>query len=159
MFVAEEIGDERRAWTIIDVARIAILHDGTCVHDGDAVGQGERLVLIMGNKNEGDSELALQLFQLDLHPLAQFQVEGAQRFVEQQDLRTLDQGACQGGALLLPTAHLARVATAETFKIDQRQVFFGLRSDPAADLRGCPGKVRFKPNATFCAAVRWGNKA
>ena len=44
---------------------------------------------------KGDPDLALDLFQFDLHLLAQFQVEGAEWFVEQQHLRPVDQSARQ----------------------------------------------------------------
>src|SRR5439155_2007755 len=42
---AQERGDERRTRAAVDVARRALLRDGSAVEHGDAVGQAERLLL------------------------------------------------------------------------------------------------------------------
>ena len=60
-------------------------------HHGDAVGQGERLLLVVGDEDEGDADAALDLAQLDLHLLAQLLVERPQRLVQQQHLGPADQ--------------------------------------------------------------------
>ena len=64
----------------------------------------------MGDVDEGDTHLRLDALQLDLHLLAQLEVEGAQRLVQQQNLGVVDEGASERDALLLATGHLAGLA-------------------------------------------------
>ena len=52
--------------------------------------------------------------ELDLHLLAQLEVEGAERLVEQQDLRVVDDRAREGDALTLAAGELCRLPGAET---------------------------------------------
>ncbi|MNV99268.1 hypothetical protein D3C71_1946100 [compost metagenome] len=60
----------------------------------------------MGNENKGDPQLLLQFFQLELHLLAQFQIQRTERFVEQEHTRLIDQRAGDGHALALPAGKL-----------------------------------------------------
>jgi hypothetical protein len=50
--------------------------------------------------------------QLDLHLLAELEVERAEGFVEQQHLRPVDEGAGERHALALATGELRRAAAA-----------------------------------------------
>ena len=61
------------------------------VEHRQAVAHAERLLLIVGDVNEGDADLALQRLELGLHLLAQLEVQGAERLVEQQHLGLVDQ--------------------------------------------------------------------
>ena len=45
----------------------------------------------MGHVDEGDADLLLDGLQLDLHLLAELEVERAERLVEEQDARPVDQ--------------------------------------------------------------------
>ena len=56
--------------------------------------------------------------QLDLHLLAQLEVERAERLVEQQHLGPVDEGAGEGDALALAAAQLVRAALAERAEAD-----------------------------------------
>ena len=51
-------------------------------------------------------DLALDLLELDLHLLAELEVEGAERLVEQQHLGPVDQRAGQGDPLPLAAGEL-----------------------------------------------------
>ena len=51
--------------------------------------------------------------QLDLHLLAQLEVEGAERLVEEQHLGAVDERPGEGDALALAAAELVRLAVAE----------------------------------------------
>ena len=82
------------------------LQDLAARHDGDAVGQRQRLFLVVGHEDEGDADGALDLAQLDLHLLAQLLVERAQRLVQQQHLGLADQRAGQRDALALAAGQL-----------------------------------------------------
>ena len=56
-------------------------------HDRDPVGHRQRLALVVGDVDEGDPDLLLDPGELDLHLLAELEVERAERLVEQQDAR------------------------------------------------------------------------
>ena len=53
------------------------------------------------------SHLTLQALELQLHLLAELEVQCTQRLVQQQDLRLVDQTAGNGNTLLLAAGHLA----------------------------------------------------
>ena len=76
------------------------------VEHGDAVAHRQRLALVVRDEHERDADLVLDRLQLDLHLLAQLQVERAERLVEQQHLRTVDQRPGEGDALPLAAAEL-----------------------------------------------------
>ena len=61
----------------------------------------------MGDEDEGDADLALDLLELDLHLLAQLEVERAERLVEQQHPGPVDQRAGQRDPLPLAAGQLA----------------------------------------------------
>ena len=45
---------------------------------------GQRFFLVVGDIDEGDARALLDALELDLHVLAQLEVQGAERLVEQQ---------------------------------------------------------------------------
>ena len=106
----DETGDEPRRRALIDVGRCADLLDLAVVEDRQAVAHRERLLLVVGHVDEGDADLLLDRLQLDLHLLAELEVEGAQRLVEQQHARPIDQGAGESDPLALATGELAGLA-------------------------------------------------
>ena len=69
-----------------------------------------RLFLVVRDVDEGDADLGLDPLQLDLHLLAELQVERAQRLVEQQHLRLVDERPRQRHALRLAAGELRRLA-------------------------------------------------
>ena len=87
---------------LVDLLGRAELLDPAAVHDRDPVGHRERLLLVVGDVDEGDADLALDSLQLHLQPLAELQVERAERLVQQQHLRQVHEGTREGHALLLP---------------------------------------------------------
>jgi hypothetical protein len=82
-------------------------------NDGDAIAHGESLLLIMGDEDEGDTEVFLKLLELRAHLGAKFCVQRAQRLVQQEDLRFADDGTCQRHTLALASGELRRLATSE----------------------------------------------
>ena len=115
--LADEVGDEGVFGFVIDVLRGADLLDAAVVHDHDGVGHGEGLLLVMGDVDEGDAHGLLNALELVLHVLAQTQVQCAEGFVQQQDLRPVDQCAGDGDALLLSAGERSDLAV---FKALQR---------------------------------------
>ncbi len=67
----------------------------------------------MGDEEEGDADVALDRLELHLHLLAQLEVEGAERLVEEEHARPVDQGAGEGDPLALAARELAGAAAAE----------------------------------------------
>src|SRR5439155_1518162 len=107
---AEKLSHEARARTLIQLLGTTELLDAAVIHYGDSVAHCQRLLLVVGDVNERDAEPALQLVELDLQLFAQFEVERAERFVQQQDLWFVDDGARQRDALLLPAGQLRWLA-------------------------------------------------
>ena len=132
--LAEEVADERGGGLLVEARAAAHLLDAAALHDRDAVGEAERLDLVVGDEEDGDAEAALQELQLDAHLLAQLGVEVAERLVEQQQIRLVDERAAEREALLLAAA-------------EQR----GRPRSPARPVR--PGRARARPSSRMRRAV------
>ena len=81
----------------------------------------------MGHKDKGDAGFHLQPLQFDLHRLTQFQIQGRQRFIQQQHFGLRGQGARQRHALLLAARKLAGLAVCHRIELDQCQHLGGAR--------------------------------
>ena len=79
----------------------------------------------MGDDHERDAQLALDGFQLDLHLLAEFEVQGAQRLVEQQYPGAPDQRPGQRHPLLLAAGQLCGLAAGLISQADHLQRLSG----------------------------------
>ena len=73
----------------------------------------------MGDVEEGDPDFALDLLQLDLHLLAQLQVERSERLVEQQHRGAVDERTGERHALHLPPRELARLGVLPAGELDE----------------------------------------
>ena len=73
--LAYEVGHETGCWVLVDGLGCVDLKESSVMHDADAVAHRDRLFLVVGHIDEGDSDLPLQFLQLMLHLLAQLQVE------------------------------------------------------------------------------------
>ena len=104
--VADEAGDKSIGRAAVNFHRRAHLHDFPLAHDHDAVGQRHRFRLVVGDINPGHADLLLQVLEEGAGFQPQFGVEIAQRFVEQEDLRLIDDRPRQRRALLLPAGKL-----------------------------------------------------
>ncbi len=135
---ADEAGDEGGCGPLVDVLGDADLLDPAAVHHRDPVAHRQRLLLIVGDVDEGDPDLALDPLQLDLQPLAELQVERSERLVEQQHLGQVDQRPRQRHALLLAAGELRRAPLRLGGEPDPLQ----LGGDALADLA---------PSAPACA--------
>ena len=91
---------------LVDVGRRTDLLDPPLVEDGQAVAHGERLLLVVRDVDERDADLGLDRLELDLHLLAELEVERAERLVEQEHLWPVHEGASQGHALALAAGEL-----------------------------------------------------
>ena len=89
--VADEFTHQAAGRGLVDVHRAAGLGDPAQVHDGDALGHGHGLFLIMGDHHAGHADALDDFHQFQLHLRTQFLVQRAHRLVEQQQFRTLGQ--------------------------------------------------------------------
>ena len=119
--MADEVRDEARGRPPIDLVRCAELLDPTVVEDGDPIGHRHRLLLVVRHVHEGRADLAVDLGQLELEPLAKLQVEGAERLVQEKHGRALDERPRNRDPLLLPAGELRRRSVAVGLEPDQRQ--------------------------------------
>src|SRR6266849_2860687 len=97
----EEIRGEGARGLEIDLLGRALLHDRARIHQDHAVGDGERLLLIVSDIDHGGADAALKPADLDAKPLADLGVQIGERLVEQQHARLHDERASEGHALLL----------------------------------------------------------
>ena len=87
----------------------------------------------MRDVNEGDAQLALDPLELHLHLDPQLEVEGAERFVEKQDLWLIDDRPSQRDPLSLTAGQLVGTAVAKTGQAHHGE---SLRHSAAALLTG-----------------------
>ncbi len=73
----------------------------------------------MGHVDERDPDLLLDALELDLHLLAQLEVEGAERLVEEQHRRAVDERPRERDALGLAAGDLGRLALLEARQLDE----------------------------------------
>ncbi len=98
---ADELGDEQVRRVVEHLVRGAELLHHSGVHHREAIGERQRLDLIVCDDDGGVAELALQHLQFSTDPLARGRIEVAQRLVEEQHRRVSDQCPRQCDALLL----------------------------------------------------------
>src|SRR5688500_8856898 len=75
----------------------------------------------MGDEDEGDARLMLKALQLDLHFLAQLEIKGGERLVEEKHLGTRGKRAGKRDALLLASRYLADAAVLELLHAHEAQ--------------------------------------
>ena len=99
------------------------------VHDNHAVAHSERLFLVVGDVDKGDAGTLLNALQLDLHVLAQLEVE---RLVEQQHTRLAHQRTRDGDTLLLTAGKTGHIAVFKAAQTNQLEHFCGFALDICA---------------------------
>ncbi len=115
---ADETGDERRGRSVVDLLGCAHLFDAAFVEHRDPGAHRQRLALVVGDEHERDADGVLDRLELDLHLLAELEVERAERLVEQQHSGLVDQRPGERDALTLPAAQLVRATFAELAEAD-----------------------------------------
>jgi hypothetical protein len=129
---------------LVDLGGRAELLDAPAIHHRDAVGQAERLGLVVGDEDRGDTHRALDGAQLVRASLAQLLVQRGQRLVEQQHARPIDEGARQRHALLHAARELAGALAPGRSSRTSSSASPTRRSISAAGIRRSA-----QPNATF----------
>ena len=105
--------------------RRAHLHHPTAFHDGDPVTDAQRLVEVMGDKDDGPLMAVLQLEQLVLHLGTDQGIERRKRLIHQQDIRIDGQAAGQPHPLLHAARELVGIGVLPSFQPDLLQRIHG----------------------------------
>src|SRR6266852_3649025 len=100
---ADEIGHEMIGWAGINIERAPRLADAPRLHHGNAIGDRQGFLLVMGHKDGGFPERLLDLLEFRAHSDAHLGVQVRERLVEEQHVWFDHQRPCQCDALLLPT--------------------------------------------------------
>lgn len=103
---SDEGGHEQIGRMAVNLPRGADLLDHSRPHDGNPVGDGHRLLLVMGHINGGDAHLPLNAFDGVAHIHPQLGIQVGQRLIHQQHVRVDDNGAGQCHTLLLPAGQI-----------------------------------------------------
>ena len=111
--LAEKVPHEGGGRRLVKASGRADLLGTASIHDRDPVGEAERLDLVVGHEEHGNAEPALEELQLHPHLLAQLGVEVAERLVEQEQIRLVDEGAAERQTLHLPAAQKRRRSALE----------------------------------------------
>ena len=109
----------------------------------------------MGDVHERDPDVLLDPLELDLQLLAQAQVERAERLVEQQRARAVDQRAGERDALRLAAGELAGLALGQVAELHELQRVADALARPPPWRPSC-ARAR---TPTFFSTVRCGNSA
>ncbi len=117
--LTNEVGYESGGRMLVDLLRGAHLKEPALVHHSDPVRHRERFFLVVGHVDEGDAHPLLELLQLQLHGLAQLQIEGSEGFVQQQHLGRVHQRSRQRHPLLLPSGELLGLALLHAAELHQ----------------------------------------
>ena len=152
--LSDELGDEAGVRLAIHLGRRTDLLDAPAVHQHDAITHRERFFLIVRHVDERRAHGGLDPAQLEVHRLTQLQVEGRERFVEEQHLWMVGQRPGEGDALRLSAGELARRPILESLQPDQAEQL----GDPFGNLRLVRRAIR-RAKPTFSPTVLWGKRA
>src|SRR5690606_2579225 len=119
--LSQKVGGEMVCRLIIELRRGAELLDTSAVHQADAIRHGERFLLVMGDIEDGDAELAMNAPDFELHLFAQTLVERAQWLIHEDDAGLIDDRAGNGNALLLAARQFLREAGRKMLELHERQ--------------------------------------
>ena len=103
--------------SIVQVLRGIDLLDDAVLHDNDAVAHGHSLGLVVGNVDEGGSQLLVQLDDLGAHGGTQLSVQVGQRLVQQEDCRVTDHCTAQSDTLALTTGQSLGLAVQQVLDL------------------------------------------
>src|SRR5690606_18252216 len=104
--VPDELADVVVGRRADDLLGGAQLHHAAVAHQGDPVAEPEGLLEVVGDEDHRAALLVVQPGHLLLHVAPDQRVEGAERLVEEEDLRVDGEGAGQADGLLLAAGQL-----------------------------------------------------
>ena len=74
---------------VVNISRRTDLLNFAVIHNDHGIRHRKGFLLVMRNINEGNSNLLLDFFQLDLHLFSYFRIQGAKRLVKKKDFRLM----------------------------------------------------------------------
>ena len=168
---AEEAVHEGRGGVGLDLGRGAALLDAAGVHHDDAVGDLERLLLVVGDEDRRHRQLLVELAEPAAEVAADGGVEGAEGLVEEEHRGLDGERPGEGDALALAAGELGGEAVAEAVELDGGEqavdagAALGLRRaagaghDAHAEVdvvarRSCGGRGRSAGRRSRCGARR-----
>ena len=116
---AKERGHEARRRTRVELIRPTDLEQAAVIHDTDAVGQREGLLLVVGDEHCRNAQLALHLADGPAQLLADFRVQRAERLVQQENLGFMGERARYRDPLLLAAGKLRGQALIHALEGDE----------------------------------------
>jgi len=128
---AEKAGDKAGGGGEVNLAGAADLLNLSFIHHGNLIGEREGFFLIVGDKEEGDAEPLLELFQLNADALAEGGVKSGERFIKEQEFRLNDEGPGKRGALLFAAGETRRETIAFFLKAHEFEHSRHFRGDGA----------------------------
>jgi hypothetical protein len=127
--VAEEFVNEGCGGVVVDFLGWADLFDAALMQDDHEVGEFEGLLLVVGDEDGGDANFLMEGSEPAAEVFADFGVEGAEGFIEEEDFRIDGEGARQGDALALAAGELGGQAVFQALELDEAEEF----EDPVAE--------------------------
>src|SRR4051794_30520452 len=117
--LAQELVDERCGRAVVDVLGRPDLLDAAGAHHDYAVGQLQRLLLVVRDEHRGQPHLLVQLAQPAAQLFPHLRIKRTERLVEQEDSRLDRERPGQRHPLPLPARELARVAVGVTLELHE----------------------------------------
>ena len=114
---ADEACNEHVAGHIVQVLRGIDLLDDAVLHNNDTVAHGHSLGLVVGNVDEGGSQLLVQLDDLGAHGGTQLGIQVGQGLVQQEDCRVTNHCTAQSNTLTLTTGQSLGLAVQQVLDL------------------------------------------
>ena len=140
--LADEAVHEGGRRIVVDLAGRADLLDAALVHDDDAVGDFQRLLLVVGDEDRGDVDFLMQRAQPLPQFLAHLGIERAEGLVQQQDARLDGKRARERNALALAAGELVRIAVGKPVELHEIEQLLDAGADRRPRPCGCRAAAR-----------------
>ena len=127
--LADEAVDEGRVRRVVDLVGGADLLDPALAHDDDAVGEFQRLFLVVGDEDGGVAGGVVDFAQPAAQLAADLRVERAERLVEQEHRGSIAMRAGERHALALAAGELRRIALLQAGELHEVEEFRGAAAD------------------------------
>ena len=138
---ADEPGHVEIGGRVVELVEASRFARSAIAHHRDAVPHEDRFLLVVGDVEGGDREIAQQLLHLHARAFAQLGVEIADRFVHQEEARVAHDAAPNRHPLLLAAGERGRHAPHQVIEADPHDLghFRGSAARPRLPIAGGPG--------------------
>src|SRR5215210_517043 len=119
VYGTDKAHDELAGRVFVEVLGAADLLYCAVVHEDDVIRDLHSLFLVVGDQDRRDVDIIVQPAKPGSELLAHAGVEGADRLVEEEDLRLDGEGSGQGHPLALASRELRGITVGEAFELNQ----------------------------------------